>query len=74
MLAPRITKIDDRLTSLPAGASREVAVLQTRVDWSDGAQTARNQGAPWLCVHPGANWPDALETCQHIAALEGGQS
>lgn len=68
---PDITRIWTDQIMHPAGAYRSVAVIHTYIDWSDGAQTARAAGAPWLCVHAGAGWPDAMCACKHIAALKG---
>lgn len=70
--APRISKIWRDVITHPAGASGEVAIVHVYYDWTDGAQTCRCQPAgEYLCVHPGTGWPDALESCDHIAALGG---
>ena len=73
-VAPEVENIRNYYITVPAGASREAQVLMRAVDWSDGAQTVRENAGAWICVHAGAGWPDACETCQHIELLTGGQS
>ena len=73
--APHIKSVWFSKVTHPAGASRTAVVIHEYINWTDGAQTARaGFSGGWLCVHPGAGWPDACETCQHIELLTGGRS
>lgn len=72
--APSVKNIRNYDVVVPAGASREVTVEHRAVDWTDGAQTVRENFGPWICIHAGACWPDAVTECKHIELLTGGRS